>query len=181
MLVGAFRKLADLLTVLTVSEIAGFQRFDPAIESAAEILRTPQWTTVKTDNTTWQARAEALEAAGLPPGWAKPFAKLLCGPPPGDFDHTYWARGLPGANLFADAWAAQAHRLEWTAGEVFGLDELKPAARHDLKGVAWLLTDGARVVALDERGADIVTQQGSKQRFYRSPIRARAPNVLHNK
>lgn len=128
----------------------------------------------------WEERATALVAVGLPSEWAKPFAKLLCGPPPGDYDHIYWARGLPGANLFADEWATRAHALGWTSGEVFGLDELKPAARYDHKGVAWLLIDRARVVALDERGADIVTQQGSKQRFYRSPIKARAANMLHN-
>jgi hypothetical protein len=115
----------------------------------------------------WKARADALVATGLPSEWAEPFAKLLRGPPPGDFDHTYWARGLPGANLFADEWAAHAHTLGWTSREVFGLDELKPAARHDRKGVAWLLTDGARVVALDESGADIITKQRSRQRFYR--------------
>jgi hypothetical protein len=44
--------------------------------------------------------------------------------------------------------------------------------RNDRKGVAWFLADGRRVVALDETGADIVTQQGSRQRFYRSPIKA---------
>lgn len=129
----------------------------------------------------WEARATALVAVGLPTEWANPFAKLLCGPPPGDYDHMFWARGLPGANLFADEWAAHAHALGWSAAEVFGLDELKPAARHDRKGVAWLLSDGARVVAIDERGADIVTQQGSKQRFYRSPIKACVANMLHDK
>ena len=37
----------------------------------------------------WQARATSLEHTGLPREWAEPFAKLLCGPPPGDFDHAY--------------------------------------------------------------------------------------------
>lgn len=117
----------------------------------------------------WQVRAASLEHDdGLPYEWCEPFAKLLCGGPPRGFDHAYWLRVLPGANAFADEWAAHAHALGWAPEEAFGLDKLKPAARHDRKGLAWLLSDNARVLALDERGADIVTQQGSKQRFYRS-------------
>lgn len=120
----------------------------------------------------WQVRVDPLEVAGLPSEWAEPFARLLVGPPPGDFDQAYWSRVVEGANVFADTWAAQAHRLGWTAEDVFGLDEIKPAARHDHKGIAWLLGDCARVIALDVDGADIVTSQGSKQRFYRAPTKA---------
>lgn len=115
----------------------------------------------------WVARAVALEATGLPRVWAEPLSKLLCGPPPGDFEDAYWARVLAGGNRFADQWAAKAYALGWTAKEVFGLDDRKPAARHDMKGVAWLLTDAAHVVALDEHGADIMTKQASRLRFYR--------------
>jgi hypothetical protein len=116
----------------------------------------------------WQARAASLKQAGLPREWAEPFAKLLCGPPPGDFDSLYWARVVEGANVFADEWAVAAYRAGWRAEEVFGLDEIKPAARHDRKGLAWFLSDGAHVVALDTKGADILTGQGSRQRFYRN-------------
>jgi hypothetical protein len=126
--------------------------------------------TARTDEScsiVWKARAEALIVTGLPRSWAEPFAKLLFGPPPGDFDPAYWARVLPGANVFADEWAARAHSLGWKAKQVFGLDDIKPAARHDMKGVAWLLTDAAHVVALDEHGADIMTKQASRLRFYR--------------
>lgn len=120
----------------------------------------------------WQTRFAILERAGLPPAWAEPFAKLLCGPPPGDFDHAFWSRVVKGATIFAELWAVAAYRARWKAADTFGLDEIKPAARHDHKGVAWFLADGRRVVALDETGADIVTRQGSRQRFYRSPIKA---------
>lgn len=120
----------------------------------------------------WQARAAILERAGIPSEWAELFAKLLCGPPPGDFDQAYWSRVVKGATIFADEWTVAAYRAGWRAEEIFGLDEIKPAARHDRKGLAWFLSDGACVVALDAKGADIVTRQGSRQRFYRSPIKA---------
>lgn len=106
-------------------------------------------------------------AAGLPREWAEPFARLLCGPPPGNFDVAYWARLRPGANHVADEWAAKAHALGWRAEELFGLDEVAPAARWDRKGIAWLIDEGQRVVALDEGGAGIITRSGARLRFYR--------------
>lgn len=116
---------------------------------------------------TWQDSAVALEAACLPRDWAEPFAKLLRGSPPGYFSPTRWANVVAGATIFADEWATQALRLGWSAEEVFGLDDVAPAARHDRKGLAWSLSDGKRIAAIDQRGADILTGQGSKQRFYR--------------
>ena len=50
---------------------------------------------------------------------------------------------------------------------MFGLDEIQPARRHDRKGVAWLLTDGKRVVALDAGGADIETAPRRETAIYR--------------
>jgi len=63
-------------------------------------------------------RADALGIAGRPSEWAEPFAKLQCGPPPGDVDIVYWVRLLPGANQVAEEWAAQAHAI------VLGLHDL---------------------------------------------------------
>jgi hypothetical protein len=116
----------------------------------------------------WQTRAASLEQdAGLPREWAEPLARLLCAAPPLGFEPHRWAHVVEGASIFADQWAAQAFVLGWPAEEIFGLDEIEPAARHDRKGVVWLLTDGKRVVALDAGGADIETARGVKQRFYR--------------
>lgn len=126
----------------------------------------------KTDETVfapveWAAK---LVAAGLPPEWAMPLTEILCGPPPGDFDAAYWRRLLPGARMFINQWASTAYQLGWTADDVFGLDEIKPAARYDRKGLAWLLVDGARVIELDLLGADIITRQGSRQRYYQAKM-----------
>lgn len=115
----------------------------------------------------WMARTEALMATGLPREWAEPLARLLCDPPPGNFDVAYWGRLQPGANHVADAWAAKAHALGWRAEEVFGLDDVAPAARWDRKGIAWLIDEGQRVVALDKGGAEIITRSGARLRFYR--------------
>ncbi len=106
-------------------------------------------------------------AAGLPREWAEPFARLLCDTAPGNFDVANWARLQPGANHVANEWAAKAHALGWRAEEVFGLDDVAPAARWDRKGIAWLIDTGQCVVALDEDGADIVTKTGARLRFYR--------------
>ena len=137
--------------------------------AAIENLKAHTSGTVKTVKRSWQARAAFLEQDfGLQREWAEPFARLLCGGSPGDFDPAYWSRTLPGASTFSEQWAAQAYALGWPAEDVFGLDDVAPARRHDSKGVAWLLPDGKRVVALDAGGADIETARGVKQRFYRS-------------
>ena len=84
---------------------------------AAQHFLTPEKTVE-----TWDERAAHLEFdAGLPRAWAEHFARLLVGDPPGDFSPTRWQAVLDAALVFADKWAAEAHRLGWDASEVFGL------------------------------------------------------------
>jgi hypothetical protein len=117
----------------------------------------------------WQACASSLEHdVGLPHELAEPFARLLCGAPPRGFEPHRWARVVEGASIFAEQWADQALRLGWSAEDVFGLDDIAPATRYDRKGLAWFLADGRRVIALDAGGADIETDRGVRQRFYRA-------------
>ena len=138
---------------------AGRERGNQAHPKAANVLAATA--------PTWQARAASLEHDGLPCEWSGPFAKLLCGAPPGDYEAGYWERTLEGAETFAPQWAAVAYRAGWSLESVFGLDDIAPARRHDSKGLAWLLPDGKQVIALDAAGADIETERGVKQRFYR--------------
>jgi hypothetical protein len=120
-----------------------------------------------------EERAAHLEYdAGVPRAWVEPFARLLCSGPPSDFAPARWRRVVDGGLRFADEWACKAYQLGWTAEDVFGLHPFAPAARNDCKGIAWLLGRG-RVVAIDAAGADIVTEGGSKQRFYRNSKTAR--------
>ena len=125
--------------------------------------------------TSWQARAAVLEQSGLPSEWAETVARLLIGPPPRGFDHSRWSRAVDGAVIFAEQWSGRAFALGWSADEAFGLDKIAPASRHDRKGLAWLLADGRRVTAIDAQGADIITAQGSRQRFYRMSDGAAQP------
>lgn len=118
----------------------------------------------------FEERAAILEfEAGMPRQWAEAFAGILCSPPPGDFadQPDRWQAIVDGALRFADQWGAEAHRLGWRVEEVFGLGRIAPAARVDMRGLAWLLADGARVVAIDADGADVVNDRGVASRFYR--------------
>lgn len=119
---------------------------------------------------TWEERAAHLEYdAGLPREWAEHLARLIVGEPPDDFSPIRWQAALDAALIFADKWAAKAHRLGWDVSEVFGLHPTAPAARVDCRGLAWLLGDGSEVVAMDRSGAEIGTPGGGRQRYYRKP------------
>lgn len=145
------------------------------INKGNEWAERPDHASAKSAIETWEERAAHLEYdAGLPREWAEHFAKLLAGPVPGDFSPTRWQAALDGALMFADRWAGEAHRLGWDASEVFGLDDIAPAARIDRRGLAWLLGDGSQVVAMDRGGAEIRTRGGGRQRFYRVPDRLRS-------
>lgn len=123
---------------------------------------------------TWEERAAHLEYdAGLPREWAEHLARLIVGEPPGDFSPIRWQAALDAALIFADRWAAEAHRLGWDVSEVFGLHPSAPAARVDCRGLAWLLGDGSQVVAMDRSGAHIRRPNGVPGRYYRLPHRFR--------
>lgn len=115
-----------------------------------------------------EQRAAILEYdANLPRAWAEHFARLEQDGPPGDFSPTRWQAALDGALAFLDQWGAEAHRLGWDVSEVFGLHSTAPAARVDCRGLAWLLGSGSQVVAMDRSGAEIRTEGGGRQRYYR--------------
>jgi hypothetical protein len=115
-------------------------------------------------------RAAIMEAdASMPRRWADYLARLVQGPPPGDFQERHWQTVIDGACLFADEWGGQACALGWSPDDLFGMDALAPAARVDRRGLALMLANGARVVALDEGGADVLMPGGARQRFYRGP------------
>jgi hypothetical protein len=113
-------------------------------------------------------RAAIMEYDGkLPRAWAEYLARLVQGPPPGDFQERHWQVVVDGALRFADEWAGRAYALGWRPEELFGLDQVAPSARVDRRGLAFLLANGARVVSIDESGADIFMPGGARQRFYR--------------
>ena len=97
--------------------------------------------------------------------------------PPGFPDHR-WAGAKATALSFAKEWLNQACRLGWTPLELFGLHPLAPDARLDVKGLAWQLERGARVVAMTAQTAAIIMPSGSRLTFYRRPNRGRSEAVL---
>lgn len=118
-------------------------------------------------------RAAVMEyEAGMPRAWADAFATIVHGPNRFADNPARWQSVVDGALVFADQWAGKAHSLGWTVDELFGLDPVAPAARLDHRGLAFLLGNGSRVVAIDRDGADIITGQGSRQRYYRQRARA---------
>lgn len=127
------------------------------------------------DEESYQERAAILEyEAGWPRSWAEYFARLIVNGPPGDFSRVRWLEALDGALIFADEWVHKAIAACWEPEDVFGLHPVAPAARLDYRGIAWLLGDGSRVVALDEKGAVIMTANCARQTFRR---RARLGDV----
>lgn len=130
-------------------------------------------TSVTTGNAEVEERAAIMEyEAGMPRAWADAFAKIVHGPNRFADYPARWQSVVDGALVFADQWAGKAHSLGWTVDELFGLDPVAPAARLDHRGLAFLLGNGSRVVAIDRDGADIITGQGSRQRYYRQRARA---------
>ncbi len=124
------------------------------------------------DEERYEERAAILEyEAGWPRRWAEYFARQIVKGPPGDFSPVRWQQALDGALIFADEWATKAIAAGWEPEDVFGIHPVAPAARVDQRGLAWLLGDGSRVVALDAKGADIRTPRGGRQRYYRATCR----------
>jgi hypothetical protein len=114
----------------------------------------------------------------LPRAWAEYLARLVQGPPPGDFQARHWQAVVDGALRFADERAGEAYALGWQPDELFGLDAVAPAARVDRRGLAFMLANGARVVSMDTTGADILMPGGARQRFYRAASNRLPPATL---
>jgi hypothetical protein len=109
------------------------------------------------------------EGAGVPRSWAEGFAALCIMPPPTGFSSERWRRVIAAAGMFLDRWADVAAACGWTDLDVFGCDPHRPDARFDCMGLV-LLLDRREIVAIDEHGADLVTNNGATQRFRRRPL-----------
>jgi hypothetical protein len=74
----------------------------------------------------------------------------------------------------ANDWAPLALSLGWRWEDLFGVNHIAPGARHDDKGLAFLIGDGQQVVALTTWTAAIRTAGGATLTFYRRRDRSRA-------
>ena len=157
-------------TSLAHQKLESEQQLTEAVASVASVASKNEdnQENLRNDLADFEERAAMLEHdAGMPRAWADTFALIIQGPPVFEHEEARWRSVVDGALIFADCWAGKAHRLGWTVEELFGLHPLSPAARVDRRGLAFLLGNGARVVAIDAHCADILTAGGAKQRYYR--------------
>ena len=115
--------------------------------------------------------AVIAEGAGVPTRWAEGFAVLSAMPPPTGFSLARWRRIINAAGIFIDKWAAKAAECGWSDLDVFGVNPDAPGRRFDAMGLV-LLLDHCEVVAVDERGADLVANGGARLRYRRRPVPA---------
>ena len=140
------------------------------LENPARILRTPRCLTDNTDNAGRTKKAVLLRIPDeVPLEWAEGVVKLLTMSAPRPYGDARWQVLSEDAFGFLQSWGAQAHRLGWTALDIFGAHRYAPLARFDYAGLVPLL-DGCQVAALTEEGAVIVTRGGMRQTFRRPKI-----------
>jgi hypothetical protein len=135
----------------------------PPAEKAGPVIAKPKpLPTVLTEGDT-------RSAADTPSCWAEGCVALRSMPPPAEFYPERWQRIVDAAGIFLDRWATEAIRHGWTTLDLFGVDAGAPTARFDCMGLVMLL-DRREILAIDERGADLVTASGARRRFRRRPM-----------
>jgi hypothetical protein len=88
----------------------------------------------------FEERAAISEYCGrLPRAIAEVLARLETMQPPEGFTPSWWEQIINGAAIFADRWGARALELGWEPIELFGIHPVAPAARHDCRGLAFML------------------------------------------
>jgi hypothetical protein len=98
---------------------------------------------------------------------AKRLANLLTVDQFTDYSGIAWRRAQAGALAFALEWGSRALEAGWRPNELFGLHPVAPSARYDCKGLAWVLNDRWRVVAIEKDLAAIRTDTGSTLSYHR--------------
>ena len=140
-------------------------RYAPLIEVTTE---TPVSTVSVVDDV--NERAALIEyGAGMPRAWAEGYAALSSMPAPAGFSSERWSRIVDAAGNFIDRYAGVAIECGWSDLDVFGCDPDRPDARFDCMGLV-LLLDRCEIIGIDEDGADLVTETGTRQRYRRRPL-----------
>ena len=104
---------------------------------------------------------------GVPEAWVQGVADLLAMAPPASYSDAQWQVLREDAYRFLRGHAARAHKLGWTALDLFGAHPEKPWARLDCMGLVPLL-NGAKVVVLLKDQAVIEkpsTRSGHRRRW----------------
>jgi hypothetical protein len=126
-----------------------------------------------------RARVAALDAKrpiielgpGVPAAWREGYDVLRSMPEPRGFRPGRWDRVVAAAAKFLPEWGDRAAECGWGVRDVFGCDPGRPEARFDCMGLVMLL-DGFEVIGVDDRGADLVSRNGARQRYRIRPMPA---------
>ncbi len=131
---------------------------------------------VKTDNIEFQERAGIIAGnPDIPEQWVEGMAVLVSMPLPAMWNQQHWDRILINAESFMAKWGAQAHRLGWSANDLFGISQSGSVARVDRLGLVLMLDDKQVTHMTNETAAlqclNIHTGEpnGSTLTFYRKP------------
>ncbi|WP_133251546.1 hypothetical protein [Zavarzinia aquatilis] len=149
----------------------GFEGFEGALKGAFEEFAAP-------DPAEIVERAALMEDSGIPRGWADGLARLASMPPPEEWGRD-WRSVRDGIlrfadRLAADPWAAKAHRLGWTAADLFGVNAAAPAARLDCRGAATFIGD-AEIYLITDEAIVVGNTTGKRLRITRPKTKGGVP------
>ncbi len=124
---------------------------------------------------TWGAAAASAKVVllhcppGVPEAWTQGVADLLAMARPASCPPARWQTLRENTYHFLRDHAANAHRLGWTAHDLFGVHPEKPWARFNCMGLVPLL-NGARVTALSDTEAVIEKPNGARLTYHRRGV-----------
>jgi hypothetical protein len=95
------------------------------------------------------------------------FAALAKMAPPAGFSADRWTTIVDAIRRCDSQHVVEAIRLGWTVEDLFGMNPYAPATRYDGRGVATMLSEDDRVVALSS-DAIVIERNGAKLSFRRN-------------
>lgn len=117
--------------------------------------------------TNFEGARKAAVFEDSPAGWHAISAELKTMPAPDWAGVDRWSEIIDDADLFLSEWGETAHRLGWTALNLFGVHPAAPGSRFDMMGLVPILRCG-RVAVLTERTASIRQRSGAMLSFSRA-------------
>lgn len=163
-------KLTEPGFVGSVSAPAGHRKDSDPVLSVLSVPHAPlpEKFTAPDDPAEIVERAALMEDGGLPRAWADGLARLALMPPPEGWGRD-WRTVRDGIlrfadRLAADPWVTKAHRLGWTAVDLFGVDPAALAARLDCRGAATFVGD-AEICLITADAIVVGTRSGARMRI----------------
>jgi hypothetical protein len=122
----------------------------------------------------FEERAAIVEYdASMPRSWAEGFARLMHGGRPEGIDEAAWRRLIDDGGRFLDRWGIEAHRLGWSALDVFGVRLVERQQGIGSAGLVFLI-GGGEVVAIGPDRATVRMHAGTTVTY----LRRAAPDAI---